>query len=149
MPGATPEFKQQLQTAFDTIQVGQTFTFRRTFTEGDVALFCGVTIPSVQMPAFWRSWLFQLDPFTRLIGGMVVTALHGLPVVCRPNELQSFTAPPGQNCGDYMEPFFARGGNGYIVSNESSSCQYCAYTSGDQFFLPLGFSFDSELFSPL
>ena len=40
---ATPEFKQQLQTAFDTIQVGQTFTFRRTFTEGDAALFCGVT----------------------------------------------------------------------------------------------------------
>ena len=25
------------------IQVGHTFTFRRTFTEGDVALFCGVT----------------------------------------------------------------------------------------------------------
>ena len=43
MPGATPEFKQQLQAAFDSIQVGQTFTFRRTFTEGDVALFCGVT----------------------------------------------------------------------------------------------------------
>src|ERR1700674_476302 len=43
MPGATPEFKQQLKTAFDSIQVGQIFTFRRTFTEGDVALFCGVT----------------------------------------------------------------------------------------------------------
>jgi acyl dehydratase len=43
MPGATPEFKQQLKTAFDSIHVGQTFTFRRTFTEGDVALFCGVT----------------------------------------------------------------------------------------------------------
>src|ERR1700681_850289 len=43
MPGATPEFKQQLKSAFDAIQVGQTFTFRRTFTEGDVALFCGVT----------------------------------------------------------------------------------------------------------
>ena len=43
MPGATPEFKQQLKAAFDSIQVGQTFTFRRTFTEGDVALFCGVT----------------------------------------------------------------------------------------------------------
>ncbi len=43
MPGATPEFKQQLKTAFDAIYVGQTFTFRRTFTEGDVALFCGVT----------------------------------------------------------------------------------------------------------
>src|SRR5438876_8466972 len=43
MPDATPEFKQQLKAAFDSIQVGQTFTFRRTFTEGDVALFCGVT----------------------------------------------------------------------------------------------------------
>lgn len=43
MPGATPEFKQQLQTAFDSIEAGQIFTFRRTFTEGDVALFCGVT----------------------------------------------------------------------------------------------------------
>ena len=43
MPEATPEFKQQLQEAFDSIRVGQTFTFRRTFTEGDVALFCGVT----------------------------------------------------------------------------------------------------------
>ncbi len=43
MPDATPEFKQQLKTAFDSMYVGQTFTFRRTFTEGDVALFCGVT----------------------------------------------------------------------------------------------------------
>ena len=41
--GATPEFKQQVREAFEAMQVGQTFTFRRTFTEGDVALFCGVT----------------------------------------------------------------------------------------------------------
>ena len=43
MPEATPEFKQQLREAFDSIEVGQIFTFQRTFTEGDVALFCGVT----------------------------------------------------------------------------------------------------------
>lgn len=43
MSEATQEFKQQVRAAFDSIQVGQTFTFRRTFTEGDVALFCGVT----------------------------------------------------------------------------------------------------------
>ena len=43
MPEATPEFKQQLKIAFDSIEEGQTFTFRRTFTEADVALFCGVT----------------------------------------------------------------------------------------------------------
>lgn len=43
MPEATPEFKRRLQAAFDALEVGQTFTFRRTFTDGDVALFCGVT----------------------------------------------------------------------------------------------------------
>jgi len=43
MSEATPEFKLQLREAFDAIQVGQSFTFRRTFTEVDVALFCGVT----------------------------------------------------------------------------------------------------------
>ena len=43
MLDATPEFKQQLKRAFDSIEVGQIFTFRRTFTTGDVTLFCGVT----------------------------------------------------------------------------------------------------------
>lgn len=43
MPDATPAFKQQLRDAFAEIQVGQSYTYRRTFTEGDVALFCGVT----------------------------------------------------------------------------------------------------------
>ena len=35
------------------------------------AMFCGVTVPKPQIPGFWRAWLYQLDPFTRLIGGMV------------------------------------------------------------------------------
>jgi 3-hydroxybutyryl-CoA dehydratase len=43
MAEATPAFKQQLKVAFEAIEVGQIFTFRRTFTQGDVALFCGVT----------------------------------------------------------------------------------------------------------
>jgi 3-hydroxybutyryl-CoA dehydratase len=43
MPDATPAFKQQLKDAFADIHVGQSYTYRRTFTEGDVALFCGVT----------------------------------------------------------------------------------------------------------
>ncbi|WIG58617.1 MAG: MaoC family protein [Ktedonobacterales bacterium] len=40
---ATDAFKRQLRDAFEAIALGQTFEFRRTFTEGDVALFCGVT----------------------------------------------------------------------------------------------------------
>ncbi|KAI0129629.1 ABC-2 type transporter [Xylariales sp. AK1849] len=105
------------------------------------ALFCGVTIPAPQMPGFWRAWLYQLDPFTRLIGGMVTTALYELPVRCQPNELNTFTAPDGQTCGGYMEAFFDNGGVGYIVDNATSACEYCAYKAGEQFYEPLGFSF--------
>lgn len=106
------------------------------------ALFCGVAIPRPQIPKFWRVWLYQLDPFTRLVGGMVVTELHDLPVVCTTAELNRFTAPAGQTCGEYMRAFFAAGGDGYIVNNATNSCEYCAYAVGDQFYGAFDLSFD-------
>lgn len=109
------------------------------------ALFCGVTIPKPQIPGFWRAWLYQLDPFTRLVSGMVTTELHGLPVDCKPVELNSFPPPSGQDCGEYMSDFFQRGGSGYLVSNVTDGlCQYCAYKTGDQFYRPFQLSFDDR-----
>lgn len=43
MPEATPEFKQQLRAALQEMEPGQTYEFSRTFTEGDLANFLGVT----------------------------------------------------------------------------------------------------------
>ncbi|KAK4100463.1 hypothetical protein N658DRAFT_516555 [Parathielavia hyrcaniae] len=108
------------------------------------ALFCGVTIPAPQMPGGYRAWLYELNPFTRLISGMVVTALHELPVRCRPEELNAFTAPSGVTCGEYMQPFFERGGAGYLVGNGTQDCEYCAFKVGDEFYGPLGLSFDDR-----
>lgn len=107
-------------------------------------IFCGVTIPAPQMPKFWHAWLYQLDPFTRLISGMVTTALHDLPVNCQGSEFQTFTAPDGQNCGDYMQNYFDAGGIGYLADNATSACQYCAYKMGDQYYEQLGMSFDNR-----
>lgn len=106
------------------------------------ALFAGVTIPKPQLPKFWRSWLFELDPFSRIIGGALVTELHGRDVKCTPAELNAFTAPSNVSCGEYMQPFFDRGGAGYIVDNITQTCQYCAYKVGDQFYQPLGYGFE-------
>jgi ABC-type multidrug transport system permease subunit len=108
------------------------------------ALFCGVTIPAPQMPGFWRAWLYQLDPFTRLIGGMVTTALHQLPVVCTSAEVNRFLAPSNMTCGEYMTPFFERGAAGYLVNNDTQNCEYCAYKVGDEFYRPLNMSFDNR-----
>lgn len=108
------------------------------------ALFCGVTIPYPQMPYFWRSWLYQLDPFTRLISGTITTALHGLNVRCRSSELNIFTAPPGETCGSYMETFFSSGGPGYLVDSNATNCEYCAYSIGDQFYGAFQYTFDTR-----
>ncbi|KAL9112332.1 MAG: hypothetical protein Q9227_003450 [Pyrenula ochraceoflavens] len=106
------------------------------------ALFCGVTIPKPQIPGFWRAWLYQLDPFTRLIGGMVVTELHGRPVQCAPHEFNTFSAPPNQTCGEYMADYFSRGMPGYIRNNDTGTCEYCAYKVADQFYQPFGLAFE-------
>jgi ABC-type multidrug transport system permease subunit len=108
------------------------------------ALFCGVTIPKPQIPGFWRAWLYQLNPMTRLVGGMIVTELHDRKVECTPVELNSFNAPEGQDCGSYMSDFFANGGPGYLVDNATNVCQYCAYKVGDQFFEPLGLNYHNR-----
>jgi ATP-binding cassette, subfamily G (WHITE), member 2, PDR len=108
------------------------------------AMFSGVTVPPPQMPHFWHAWLYQLDPFARLIGGMLVTELHGREVVCKPSELNQFNAPANMTCGEYMQPFFAQGGPGYLVNNQTQTCQYCAYSVGDQFYEPLEYSFDNR-----
>ncbi|PKS05034.1 hypothetical protein jhhlp_008400 [Lomentospora prolificans] len=104
-------------------------------------LFCGVTIPKPQMPGFWKAWLYQLDPFTRLISGMVTTALHKLEVVCSPHELNSFKAPDNMTCGEYMGEFFSNGGLGYLVNENTQDCQYCAYREGDEFYRNLDLNY--------
>ncbi|CAN9112620.1 unnamed protein product [Alternaria alternata] len=108
------------------------------------ALFCGVTIPKPQIPKFWRVWLYELNPFTRLIGGMVVTELHDLSVQCTPGEYNQFNAPQGQDCGSYMSDFFSNGAPGYILDNATSACNYCAYKVGDEFYQPLGYEFSNR-----
>lgn len=108
------------------------------------SLFCGVAIPKPQMPKFWRSWLYQLDPFTRLIGGMVVTELHGRTVQCLPVEFNVFQPPANETCDEYMQPFFERGGNGYLLENTGRVCKYCAYKIGDQFYSAFSMDFNNR-----
>lgn len=81
MPEATPEFKHQLREALAALYVGQTFEFRRTFTDGDVAMFCGVTgdyNPYHQDAEFAReSWYGRLT-IPGLLTGSMLTHIGGL-----------------------------------------------------------------------
>ena len=56
--------------------------------------FAGVTIPYPTMAKFWRSWLYQLTPFTRLLSAMLSTELQWVSLIipCRHQMLTSRTA---------------------------------------------------------
>jgi len=41
-----------------------------------LSTFCGVTIPYPAMAKFWRSWIYELNPFTRAISAMISTELQ-------------------------------------------------------------------------
>jgi 3-hydroxybutyryl-CoA dehydratase len=81
MQGATPEFEQRLREAFDEMGVGQSFTFRRTFTDGDVALFCGVTgdyNPYHQDESFAKESPYGRLTIPGLLTGSMLTHIGGL-----------------------------------------------------------------------
>ncbi|KAI5119991.1 hypothetical protein M0805_004434 [Coniferiporia weirii] len=106
--------------------------------------FAGVTIPFPALAKFWRSWLYELTPYTRVLSAMLSTELHGLPITCNADEFAVFNPPSGQTCtewaGDFVNTF-----GGYLNNpNATSLCQYCQYKIGDEFYTPLNISFDNR-----
>jgi 3-hydroxybutyryl-CoA dehydratase len=78
---AREEFKEQVKEAFARLQPGESYTFRRTFTEGDVALFCGVTgdyNPYHIDEAFARASWYGRRIVPGLLTGSMITHIGGL-----------------------------------------------------------------------
>ncbi|QRW00881.1 ABC-2 type transporter [Ceratobasidium sp. AG-Ba] len=108
------------------------------------SLFCGVTIAKDAIPKFWRVWLYELDPFTRLISGLVSTELHGLKITCTPLEFSVFQPPSGQTCVQWAGDF-VNATVGYLDNpSATSDCRYCPYSYGDDFYKSLNISFDTR-----
>ena len=96
-------------------------------------LFNGVVRPYMTMPVFWRYWMYYVNPCTYWIGGMLAATLDGARVQCAPEETAKFDAPPNQTCGEYAGSFADMSG-GYLLNPDSTSgCQFCPYSSGNQY----------------
>ena len=92
--------------------------------------FCGVVVPYAQMQPFWKFWLYYLDPFNYLVGGLFGPIIWDVKVECHLSELTSFNAPDGQTCGQYMADFLSENA-GYITDSDATgSCSYCPYSTG-------------------
>jgi ATP-binding cassette subfamily G (WHITE) protein 2 (SNQ2) len=93
--------------------------------------FCGVVVPYSQMQPFWRYWIYYLDPFTYLVGGLLGGVLWDVKVECAASELVHFSVSSlNQTCGEYMADFLATQ-TGYLVDPRSTStCSFCQYETG-------------------
>ena len=106
--------------------------------------FCGITIPYPALPKWAGTWLYYLDPYTRVMGAMITTELHGLKIQCKPDEFAVFNPPEGQTCSAWAGEFVSAFG-GYLDNADSTSaCRYCPYSVGEDFFLPLNIRYDNR-----
>lgn len=95
--------------------------------------FAGVVVPYSQMQPFWKYWLYWLDPFHYLVGGLFGTVVWDVQVQCRPDEFTVFEVPSGQTCGEYMAGFLSSNA-GYVADpSDRGSCSYCAYATGAEY----------------
>ena len=81
MTDTAATFRACRQAAFDLAQVGQTYTYRRTFTVGDVSAFCGVTgdfNPFHQDDEFSRDSPFGRRIVPGLLPGSMLTHIGGM-----------------------------------------------------------------------
>lgn len=110
-----------------------------------MSIFCGITIPKPNIPKFWRVWLYELNPFTRMISGMVVTELGGLKVRCAEKEWSRIPIPSGETCGQYLGGWLKNGAPGYLRDAAAKGvCEYCAFGQGDEYFEALGWRFSER-----
>lgn len=100
---------------------------------GVLVSFCGVLVPYPQITAFWRYWLYYLNPFNYLIGGLTNVILWDVTVTCKSGEFGVFDPPSGQTCSAYMAEFLQES-TGYINNPDATSgCEYCIYSKGSQY----------------
>ncbi|KAL5594056.1 hypothetical protein BROUX41_001108 [Berkeleyomyces rouxiae] len=106
----------------------------------NLVFFCGVLVPYSTLQAFWRHWVYWIDPFNYVVGSMAVFALHDQPVRCKESELAIFDLPAaaasaGQTCADFLAPYLEGIGKSanLLNPNATSDCRVCQFRSGSDY----------------
>ncbi|KDN70652.1 putative ABC-2 type transporter [Colletotrichum sublineola] len=97
-----------------------------------VVSFCGVVVPPMQLPTFWRDWMYWLTPFHYLLEAFLGVVIHDQPVRCEAGEFARYQPPPNLSCQEYTQPYIQQAG-GYVQTGEGGICEFCQYATGDQF----------------
>ncbi|KAH6959784.1 ABC-2 type transporter-domain-containing protein [Ilyonectria sp. MPI-CAGE-AT-0026] len=103
---------------------------------GTLVSFCGVLVPYSQIQAFWRHWMYWMNPFNYLMGSMLVFDVWGTDVNCSDDEFAKFDPPNGTTCGQYLSDYVAQGFgtvSNLINPDATSECMVCSYSKGEDY----------------
>ena len=95
--------------------------------------YCGVFVPYDQIVDGLRYWVYWLNPFNYLMGGLLIFPNWDIDVECSRNELAVFDPPAGQTCAQYLEAYTTTGfGTAANLLNPDAreGCQVCQYRRG-------------------
>ncbi|KAK4184983.1 ZEB2-regulated ABC transporter 1 [Podospora australis] len=95
-------------------------------------LFCGIGVPPVDLPAFWK-FMYRASPATYLVGGLMSTAVANSEVVCADYEVLHMSAPNGTSCGDFLGPFAEAAGGRVLNPVGREMCEYCPLGTTNDF----------------
>eukprot|EP01132_Coremiostelium_polycephalum_P003857 gene3857-4808_t len=107
-------------------------------------LFCGIMVPPKDLPYFWRSWMYKLNPCTYFLEGIVTNVLKHVQVECNNDDLLKFNAPPGMTCNEYTANFTSSYTIGKVVGGDSNECGYCIYKSGQEYYETLDWDYSHK-----
>lgn len=99
---------------------------------GTLVSFCGVLVPYAQIRAFWRYWMYWLNPFNYLMGSILVFTTWDTNIVCRESEFAIVDPPSGQTCMAFLAAYLDGEGRGANLTNPDaiSGCRVCEYRTG-------------------
>jgi ABC-type multidrug transport system ATPase subunit len=102
---------------------------------GTLISFCGVLVPYAQIQEFWRYWLYWINPFTYLMGGLLVFPLFDKEIHCTESEFAVFDTPSNQTCRQYLADFLNGAGAGTNLVNPDATrgCRVCQYSMGSDY----------------
>ncbi|GKT48768.1 ZEB2-regulated ABC transporter 1 [Colletotrichum spaethianum] len=82
-------------------------------------------------PSFWV-WVYRVNPFTYLVEGLLGTGLANASIHCAENEFLHINPPPGQTCGQYLQPYIAQAG-GYLADPAAAgNCSFCTTSNTNE-----------------
>lgn len=100
---------------------------------GVMVSFCGILVPYSQLGAFWKYWMYWLNPMTYLVGGILTFTIFDTEVKCTASELALVNPPDNTTCYGFLASYLSETGAKLLNPDAFSECRVCPYTKGSDY----------------